>query len=310
MNIAARVRPLAAIAVVLVLAGCSSPTPPSGHAGSNDAAASAAYEAAVNQAPVASDAEINANAWAQSVRERGTLRVGGTDLAPLWSLKNPSTGKLTGFDAGISAMLARYILGTPKTELTTVSVDTREVLLQNHSVDAVIATYSITPKRAEKVDFAGPYYQSGASILVRSETKSIRSVADLDGKTVVTQSNSTGLTALKQFAPSANVVTFPDNVQCLAALTQGRVDAYVIDESILQADAVKTPGVTLVGTPFTVDPYGIGLPKDSDAKAFVNDWLRRIEADGSWARLWHATIGTVTQGEPTAPPVTPTIGKQ
>jgi len=61
-----------------------------------------------------------------------------------------------------------------------------------------------------------------------------------------------------------------------------------------------------VGEPFTQEPYGIGLPHDDAmAKAFVNDWLKKIYADGSWAKLWKATIGTVVAGDA---PMTPTIG--
>ncbi|HLP23073.1 MAG TPA: glutamate ABC transporter substrate-binding protein [Microbacteriaceae bacterium] len=294
-----------ALAILLtsaaLITGCASPSVPGGSG--NPGSGSTGYDDIVASAPVASAAEIEANPWARAVRDAGVLRVGGTDLARLWSLKDPTTGKLEGFDAGLSQMLSRYILGEVHTELTPVSVDTRETLLQNHAVDAVFATYSITPKREAKVDFAGPYYQSGASILVRSDTTNIRDVADLAGKTVVTQSNSTGVTALREHAPDAHVVTFPDNVQCVSALTQRRVDAYVIDESILLSNAVSTPGLKVVGTPFTSDPYGIGLPKESGAKAFVNQWLSRIIADGSWARLWKATIGTVVEGSAPTPPV-------
>ena len=58
----------------------------------------------------------------------------------------------------------------------------------------------------------------------------------------------------------------------------------------------------MVGQPFTQEPYGIGLPKDDpSAKQFVNAWLQKIYADGSWAKLWKATIGTVVAGRPAGP---------
>jgi glutamate transport system substrate-binding protein len=41
---------------------------------------------------------------------------------------------------------------------------------------------------------------------------------------------------------------------------------------------------------------------DPQAKEFVNAWLKEIVDDGSWAKLWQATIGTVVDGEPPAPP--------
>jgi glutamate transport system substrate-binding protein len=37
----------------------------------------------------------------------------------------------------------------------------------------------------------------------------------------------------------------------------------------------------------------------------VNDWLQKIYADGSWAKLWQATVGSVVKSDPPAPP---TIG--
>jgi glutamate transport system substrate-binding protein len=78
----------------------------------------------------------------------------------------------------------------------------------------------------------------------------------------------------------------------------------VIDEAILISNASANPGAyKIVGEPFTTEPYGIGVPLDDPtAKQFVNDWLTKIYADGSWARLWKATVGTVVQGEAPAPP--------
>ena len=56
-----------------------------------------------------------------------------------------------------------------------------------------------------------------------------------------------------------------------------------------------------------VDPYGIGLPKDSDGVAFVNAFLQTIIADGTWAQLWQISLGNRT-GIDTAPEA-PVIGE-
>jgi glutamate transport system substrate-binding protein len=202
-------------------------------------------------------------------------------------------------------MLAHYITGKPtdNTALTITTVDTRETLLENGTVDAVFATYTITPQRAAKVAFAGPYYSSGDAIMVKADNTTIRTAADLNGRTVATQANSTAVLALQKAAPGANVLLFQEDAQCVAAVQQGRADAYVIDQGILISDASTNPAVKVVGEPFSTEPYGIGLPlNDPTAKAFVNDWLEAIYADGSWANLWKATIGTVVSGDPPAPP--------
>jgi glutamate transport system substrate-binding protein len=261
------------------------------------------YDSVINGAPVADPATVAGSTWASAVKQRGTLRVGGTDTGPLFSLKDPATGKVTGFDAGLSQMLARYIVGQPSTQLTITTVDTRETLIQNGTVDAVFATYTITPARAKKVAFAGPYYESGDAIMVKADNNSINSVQDLAGKTVATEANSTAVLALQKAVPSAKPLLFQEDAQCVAAVQQGRADAYVLDQGILISDASTNPAVKVVGTPFTQEPYGIGLPlNDPSAKQFVNAWLQKIEADGSWAKLWKATIGTVVHGDAPAPP--------
>ncbi len=263
----------------------------------------ATYDGVIAGAPKADAATIAANAWATAVKGRGVLRVGGTDSGPLFSLLDPASGKLTGFDAGLSQMLAQYILGAPTTKLTVTTVDTRETLIQNGTVDAVFATYTITPARATKVAFAGPYFTSGAAIMVKKDNTTIKSVTDLAGKKVATESNSTAVTALKAKVPTATLQLYQEDAQCQAAVQQGRADAYVLDQSILISDAISNPAVKVVGDPFTVDPYGIGVSKsNASAKKFVDAWLQTIFADGSWAKLWKATIGTVVEGDAPAPP--------
>lgn len=301
--ISVRLRLLALAAAALTITACAdngtSPALPG-------AADTSAYDAVIAGSPVADASAITPGSWADKIKQRGTLNVGGTDAGPLFSLKDPATGKVTGFDAGLSQMLANYIIGKPTTQLTITTVDTRETLLQNNTVDAVFATYTITPPRAQKVAFAGPYYESGDAIMVKADNTSITKVADLDGKTVATEANSTAVLALQKVVPGAKTLLFQEDAQCVAAVQQGRADAYVLDQGILISDASTNPAVKVVGAPFTQEPYGIGLPLgDPTAKAFVNDWLKKIYADGSWAKLWKATIGTVVKGDAPAPP---TIG--
>ncbi len=263
----------------------------------------ATYDAIIGGGPVADAAAVDGNTWAKAIKDRGVLNTGGTDSGPLFSLLDPATGKLVGFDAGLAQLLARYITGQPEIALTVTTVDTRETLIQNGTVDTVFATYTITEPRAQKVAFAGPYFISGAAIMVGKDNTDITKVEDLAGKNVATESNSTSATALQDKVPTAKLQLYPDDASCQAAVTQGRADAYVLDQSILISDALSNPDVKVVGQPFTVDPYGIGVTKDNaEAKAFVNDWLTKIFADGTWAKLWKATIGTVVAGEAPQPP--------
>ena len=292
--------PALALSIALVAAGCTAKS--SGSFSSGDAT----YDAIINGGAVADKATIDANAWAKAIKAAGVLKVGATKTSNLFSLQDPATGVVTGFDAGLSQLLARYIIGDAKTEVTQVTVDTRESLVTTHQVDMAIATYSITQARMQKVNFAGPYYQSQAAILVRADNSTIRSVNDLAGKRVATQANSTGVTILQQYAPQAIIVSLPDHNACVAAVQQGQADAYVIDQTLLLNALMSNNDFKIVGDPFgPTDYYGIGVAKDSDARAFIDAWLQTIEADGTWLKLWQATIGARTGAAytPTAPAI-------
>lgn len=295
---------LAAAPAAYALAACSSGTASSKlGGGATESVAADAYDALIASAPTAEASLVDGNAWAKAVKGRGTLRWGGTDAAPLFSLLNPTTGKTQGFDAGIAQMLAKYIIGAPTVALTQTTVDTRETLIENDSVDVVVATYSITDKRAERVAFAGPYYGSGTAIMVPKDNTTITKVEDLEGKKVITESNSTAILALKEKLPSIDPIQFTENAQCVAALKQGRADAYVLDQSILLSTAVKDDTVKVVGEPFSTDNYGIGCSrKTPDAKAFINAWLKTIEDAGLWEQLRASTVGTVLKQDKPTPP--------
>lgn len=268
----------------------------------------AAFDALVAQGPVASAETIAASTWASKIKQAGTLRLGGTQTSNLFSLLNEKDGKMRGFDAGLAQLLTRYILGDGgKVQFTQVTSSTREQVLINNQVDLVLATYSITPARAEKISFAGPYYTSQAGVLVKANNNTIQSHNDLAGKKVATQAGSTGPAILAQYAPKGVVQEFQTHQEALDALRQGRVEAYVTDHTLLlNALSLGTGDAKLAGAPFGAqDPYGIGLPKGSDGVAFVNAFLKKVQADGTWAKLWTISIGQRTGS--TAVPTPPAL---
>ncbi len=253
-----------------------------------------AYDALLATGPVADDDTIAASEWATSVKEAGTMRVGGVQTSMLFSLLNEEDGVTRGFDAGLSQLLTRYILGDETlNELTQVTSDTRESVLQNDQVDCVFATYSITDARKEVISFAGPYYTTQQGILVMADNTDINSVDDLAGKTVAAQSGSTGPSILEEYAPEATIEEYSTDEEARTALEQGRVDAYVIDATMQLGSMTRNPGrYRMAGEEFgPVDPYGVGLPLDSDGVAFVNAFLQEIEDSGLWADLWQICIG-------------------
>ncbi|HJF48412.1 MAG TPA: glutamate ABC transporter substrate-binding protein [Brachybacterium paraconglomeratum] len=297
------------------LAACGSDTgdgPDLGSSGGSDGGGEgSAFADVIASGPVAADDAVAGSAWAAAIKEKDQLIRGGTVANQVFSLASTTGGQPTGFDAGITQLLAKYILGEggeEKVEYIDTTVETRETLVQNGTVDCVIATYSITHERLEVIDFAGPYYLSGTAIQVRTEdAESISGPEDLTGKKVVTQANSTGIQAAEEFIPDYDaslVQTLPDNESCVAALKQGRADAYVLDQGVLLGNSAADPEVTVVGEPFVDDPYGVGLAKDSEgAVDFVNAFLQEIIDSGAWEKLWTATIGEVMDTEAPEPPV-------
>ena len=295
------------------LAACGSDTgdgPDLGSSGGSDGGGEgSAFADVIASGPVAADDAVAGSAWAAAIKEKDQLIRGGTVANQVFSLASTTGGQPTGFDAGITQLLAKYILGEggeEKVEYIDTTVETRETLVQNGTVDCVIATYSITPERLEVIDFAGPYYLSGTAIQVRTEdAESISGPEDLTGKNLVTQANSTGIQAIEEFVTDpGDVQTLPDNESCVAALKQGRADAYVLDQGVLLGNSAADPEVTVVGEPFVDDPYGVGLAKDSEgAVDFVNAFLQEIIDSGAWEQLWTATIGEVMDTEAPEPPV-------
>lgn len=290
-----------AVAVALAAAGCgdggSGPAVPGKPGG--EKVAQSVYDAA----PVASDAEIPAGSTMDRIRKQGYLTVGGSLDAPLLSQQNPVSGQIEGFDADMAKLLAKYIIGKPEVKTVTIGTQTREAMLQAKSVDAVFQTYTITPQRATQVAFAGPYLTSGLAVAVRKDETGIKSVKDLAGKTVIVGANTPAVTALPSVAPGSKQVAFATDPQAVQALLQNRGDAYVQDFTLLASGAKANPGMKVVGEPFTTEAYGIGLNhEDAQFKEFVNNWLKKIQADGTWAKVWESTLGSVVEGGKPTPP--------
>ncbi len=271
----------------------------------------AAFDALLAKGPVAADDAVEASEWASKVKKADELRVGGVETSTFFSLRNIDDGHLRGFDAGLFQLLARYITGDEsKYSYTQVTSDTRESVLQNDTVDAVFATYSVTPERLEKIEFGGPYYTSQQSILVAKGNTDINGLDDLAGKNVAVQSGSTGPGIMESLAPDAVLQEFSTDEEARTTLEQGRVDAYVIDNTMQMGAVARNPSkYKIVGEPFgPIDPYGIGLPKGkTDAVEFVNAFLTEIEKAGLWTELWQISIGNrIGQTDAPEPPA---IGK-
>lgn len=229
------------------------------------------------------------------IAESGTLTVGTKFDQPLFGLVGPD-GTPVGFDVEIAKIIAGE-LGIAADDITwteTVSAN-RETFIQEDRVDIVVATYTINDDRKQVIDFAGPYYLAGQSLMVRADDDSIQSEDDLAGKIVCSAEGSTPAKNIEENFPDAELRTFSQYTDCLDPLRNGQVDVLTTDNVILAGYVDESPDdFKLAGEQFTEEPYGIGLKKDDqEFRDFINDTLEAAYEDGRWETAWEATAGTV-----------------
>lgn len=239
--------------------------------------------------------------------ESGNLTVGIKFDQPGLGLRNPD-GSFSGFDVEVAKYVAGKLGVTPENITFKESPSAqRETLIENGEVDYVVATYSITDARKEKVDFAGPYFVAGQSLLVSSSNTDITGPDSLNGgKRLCSVSGSTPAQKVKdQYAQDVQLQEFDTYSACVEALRNGAVDAVTTDDIILAGYAAQYPGeLKVVGEPFTEERYGIGLAKgDDETRGKINDAIDAMIADGSWQKAFEDTVGASGYPLPAQPTV-------
>ncbi|GGM34470.1 glutamate-binding protein [Micromonospora sonchi] len=203
--------------------------------------------------------------------------------------------KYEGFDVEIAKIIAKG-LGVEEGNIewkTTVSSN-REPFIEQGTVDLVIATYTISDERKQKVGFAGPYYMAGQDLLVKADS-TLTGPDQLAGKTVCSATGSTPAKRITEKYPDAKLEQFDAYSKCLPLLENGQVDAVTTDDIILAGYAAQDQYAgkfKVVGSPFSEEPYGIGLKKDDKAGCEkVNEILKAAAGDGTYKAAWDATLG-------------------
>ncbi|HEY5744411.1 MAG TPA: glutamate ABC transporter substrate-binding protein [Terrimicrobiaceae bacterium] len=222
------------------------------------------------------------------------ITVGTKFDQPLFAQKAPD-GKPRGFDVAIASLIASK-LGIPHDKINwveAVSVN-REAFIRQGLVDIVVGTYTMNKERRKVVDFAGPYYEAGQSIMVLKSNDKVKGPEDLLDEPVCSVEGSTPAAYIVS-GFGAKLVGTDAYSKCLEPLRNGQVVAMTSDNVVLAGFVDQNPGeFKLVGEPYTKEPYGIGLKKgDNDFRAFINNVLQEAEKDGTWKRLWEATAGKI-----------------
>lgn len=242
----------------------------------------------------------------KNAKARGHLIVGAKEDQPFLGELDPATKKRSGFDIEIARMVSAALgLDPEKIEFKSIASANRETALQKGDVDIYVGTYSINDKRKELVDFAGPYYISGQSLLVKKNNSEITGKDTIKGKKVCSAKGSTPIQKIKTEFPETQAIEYDTYSLCVDNLLNGQVDAVTTDEAILKGYAAKDPNnLKVVGENFSTEKYGIGLPKgDTELREKVNQILEAKIADGTWNKIYDATLGKSGSPAPTPPKV-------
>ncbi|WP_273405059.1 transporter substrate-binding domain-containing protein [Campylobacter avium] len=212
----------------------------------------------------------------EAVKARGTLVVGVKKDAPKFALLNPNTNQIEGFEIDMAKLLAKEILGDEnKIKLEPVTAKTRGPLLDNGTLDVVIATFTITEERKKTYNFSKPYYSDPIGFLVLKEN-GFTDFKSLNGKVIgVAQSATTNAVVArvaKELGITVDIKEFPDYPSLKAALDSKRIDAFSVDKSILRGYLDDSNEILAD----SLDPqeYGIVTRKSDEAwSKFVNDFV-------------------------------------
>ena len=233
--------------------------------------------AAVAESPVLS--EVIAN---------DILRVGMSADQPPFTFRS-RTGSVVGFDVELAQAMAVAM----NLELKIVEIPFGELLiaLEQGRVDMVMSGVAITPQRASKVTFIGPYTLSAKSLLTTARVKEAEiSTAEFNHPEVrvVALENSTSALFVEQNLPEASLYAIKYYNEGIQELLSGKIDAMVADIPILKLAMLRNPeaGLGIIEPPIAVEPIGIAIPgNDAQFANLVRNFLTAFEKTGLTSAL-------------------------
>lgn len=196
----------------------------------------------------------------------------------------------SGTPTGVSVDLANALgakLGQP-VEIQNLPFAGLIPALKTAKIDLIISSMTATPERAQSIDFSEPYLKTGLCLLVSAKSD-IQSIADADraGRAVAVVKGTTAHVFAGQKIKAARVLVFDKPAACVLEITQGKSDAFLIDQMTALENWQKNLATTrAVLAPFQEEQWAIGLRKGSDdLRAKVNAFLAEYRATGGFDKL-------------------------
>lgn len=221
-----------------------------------------------------------------------TLRIGTEGAYPPFN-NLTSDGKLVGFDIDIAQALCDEM----KVKCTFVAQDWDGIIpaLQAGKFDAIVASMSITPERAEKVDFTHKYYNTPSALAAPKDT-TLKGVTkeDLAGKTVGVATTTTHFNYASKTYTDSTIKGYPSSPEEQADLANGRLDAIEDDIVVLDQWLSSPDGACckILGTPSPqpVEIFGPGAgiavrKGETDLVNKFNAAIDAIRANGKYKEI-------------------------
>ena len=218
----------------------------------------------------------------KDVQKAGKLTVATSpDFPPFESLEGDAV-------VGIEPDIMKLICDKLGVELEVVQMDFDSVLIgiQAAKYDCAASGITVTPDREKNMLFTDPYYNA-AQVIVVAEGSPITGKADLAGKVASVQTGTTAESGCQD--EGIDVQAFAANADAKAALTTGKVDAWVVDNLTAMQMVEEGDGLVILEEKMTEEPYAFAFAMGSeDLVAAINDALAELIADGTVESIFDA----------------------
>lgn len=179
----------------------------------------------------------------EAIKATDKIRIGVFSDKPPFGYID-SNGDNQGFDVYIAKRFAKDLLGDEsKVDFVLVEAASRVEYLESNKVDIILANFTVTDERKEKVDFANPYMKVSLGV-VSPDGALITDVDQLKGQELIVNKGTTAETYFTQNYPDIELLKYDQNTEAFQALKDGRGAALAHDNTLIFAWARENPGFT------------------------------------------------------------------